>query len=313
LKKIITNALLSVGLALAQLPVQAQNNKELSIALSAVVSSMDPHYHNLTPNNSIAKHVYESLVMTDERQTLRPGLAESWKSLDPLNWEFKLRKGVKWHDGSEFTADDVVATFTRAPNVPNSPASFGFLVRPIKDVQVVDKHTLRFRTEKPHPLLPNDLSGLQIIPKKVADVAKTEDFNSGKLAIGTGPYKLTEYVAGDRIVLTRNDAHWSLKPAFEKVRFRMITNSAARVAALLAGDVQLIENVPTADVAKLKSDTRVDLARTVSNRLIYLHMDTGRDKNSPFVTDRTGKAMEANPLRDVRVRKAFSMAIDRNA
>ena len=123
--------------------------------------------------------------------------------------------------------------------------------------------------------------------------------------------KFAEYVSGDRVVLVANDKYWGAKPAFAKVRFRMITNSAARVAALLAGDVQMIEAVPTADIEKLKKDSRVALASVVSNRIIYLHMDSGRERNSPFVTDTAGKPMEANPLRDPRVRKAISKMVDR--
>jgi peptide/nickel transport system substrate-binding protein len=307
-------ALSLFALVLGTSPLSAQGNKqELVIGLSATVSSMDPHFHNLTPNNSIARHIFDPLVRTDEKQAHMPGLAESWKVVDPLTWEFKLRKGVKWHDGSDFTADDVVATFKRVPNVPNSPASLASLVRPITNIQVVDKYTLRFSTAKPHPLMVNDMSGVPIISKKAAEAAKTEDFNSGKLAIGTGPFKFVEFVSGDRIVLARNDAYWGAKPAWSSVKFKIITNASARVAALLAGDVQLIENVPTADIAKLRNDTRLDLARTVSNRLVYLHLDTGREKNSPFVTDKAGKPMEPNPLRDVRVRRAISKAIDRQA
>jgi peptide/nickel transport system substrate-binding protein len=244
---------------------------------------------------------------------MKPGLAESWKPLDDTTWEFKLRKGVKFHDGSDFTADDVIATFKRVPNVPNSPSSLAIYTRPIKEAIAVDKYTLRLKTDKPYPLLPNDLSGIQILPKKVAETAKTEDFNSGKAMIGTGPYKWVEYVSGDRVVMTANEKYWGAKPAFAKVRYRMIANSAARVAALLAGDVQMIEGVPTADIERLKKDPRLTVTSAVSNRLIYLHMDSGREKNSPFVTDAAGKPLEANPFRDPRVRKAVSKMIDRDA
>jgi len=231
---------------------------------------------------------------------MQPGLAESWKALNDLEWEIKLRKGIKFHNGQEFTADDVIATFKRVPNVPNSPASFAFFVRPIVEINAVDKHTLRLKTDKPHPLLPNDLGAIMILPKSLAETAKTEDFNSGKAMIGTGAYRLTEYVAGDRVVLKRNDAYWGAKPTWENVRFKMIPSAPARVAALLAGDVQMIEGVPTADIAKLSKDARVDLSSAVSNRIIYLHMDSNREKNSPFVTTADGKPMEANPLRDRR-------------
>jgi len=296
----------------AFLPLHAAA-QELSIALSAPITSLDPHYHNLSPNNGMSKHFFDPLVKQDAQQNLKPGLAESWRALDATTWEFKLRKGVKFHDGSDFTAEDVIATFKRVPNVPNSPSSLGIYTRPIKESVAVDKYTLRLKTDRPYPLLPNDLSGIQILPKKVAETARTEDFNSGKAVIGTGPYKFVEYVSGDRVVMAVNDKYWGPKPAFAKVRFKMIANSAARVAALLAGDIQMIEGVPTADIEKLKKDARVTVASAVSNRIIYLHMDQLREKNSPFVTDAAGKPLEANPLRDPRVRKAISKMIDRDA
>jgi peptide/nickel transport system substrate-binding protein len=112
-------AALTLGSAISA--VQAQ---ELRIGLSAEPSSIDPHYHNLSPNNMLSRQVFETLVGQDEKQALEPGLAESWKTLDDNTWEFKLRRGVKFFDGSEFTADDVLATFKRLPNVPRSPSSF---------------------------------------------------------------------------------------------------------------------------------------------------------------------------------------------
>jgi peptide/nickel transport system substrate-binding protein len=302
---------LAAVLAAASLPAAAQ--KELTIGLSTPNSTLDPHFHNLGPNNSLSKHVFETLTKMDDQQRIQPGLAESWKALDSTTWEFKLRRNVKWHDGTDFTADDVIATLKRVPNVPNSPASFAIYSRPIKEATAVDKHTLRFVTDKAHPLLPNDIVSIHIVPKAVAETAKTEDFNSGKAMIGTGPYRFAEYVSGDRVVFVQNDKYWGPKPAFAKVRYRMITNSAARVAALLAGDVQMIEAVPTADIPRLAKDARVSLASAVSNRVIYLHIDSSREKNSPFVTDTAGKPLEANPLRDPRVRKALSKMIDRNA
>jgi peptide/nickel transport system substrate-binding protein len=300
------------ALALSLLATAAQA-ADLTVGLSTPITSLDPHFHNLTPNNSLARHVFETLVRQDETQHMQPGLAESWKSVNELEWELKLRKGVKFHNGQSLTADDVIATFKRVPNVPNSPASFAFFVRPVVEMKAVDPLTLRLKTDKPHPLLPNDMVAIMILPKSVAETAKTEDFNSGKAMIGTGPYRLVEYVAGDRVVLKRNEAYWGQRPTWDTVRFKMIPNAPARVAALLAGDVQMIEGVPTADIAKLSKDDRVALSSAVSNRIIYLHMDSGREKNSPFVTAADGKPMEANPLRDPRVRRAISKMIDRDA
>jgi peptide/nickel transport system substrate-binding protein len=301
---------LTFGLTAGANDAQAQ---ELVLALSTPITSIDPHYHNLTPNNALARHYFDALISTDEFQNLVPGLAVSWRTVNETTWEFKLRKGVKWHDGSAFTAEDVLATLKRAPNVPNSPASFAAFVRPIIEATAADSHTLIFKTAKPHPLLPIEISNVMIVPKAIAETAKTEDFNSGKAAIGTGPFKFVDYKAGDRVVLARNDAYWGPKPAWAKVQQRMISNSAARVAALLASDVQLIENVPTTDAENLRANKNLRLGEVVSNRLIYLHMDTGREKNSPFIRTKDGKPMEANPLRDVRVRKAISMALNRDA
>jgi peptide/nickel transport system substrate-binding protein len=303
-------AILASVLALLSPAAAAQ---ELVIGLSTPVTSLDPHFHNLSPNNSLARHFFDTLTTNDEQQNLKPGLAESWRTVDDTTWEFKLRKGVRWHDGAELVAEDVIATLKRVPNVPNSPSSMAIYTRPIIDASAPDKYTLRFRTAQPYPLLPNDIVAIPILPKKVAESAKTEDFNSGKAMIGTGPYRYAEYVAGDRVVMTANDKYWGAKPAYAKVRMRMITNSAARVAALLAGDVQMIEGVPTTDIPALQKDKRVALVSKVSNRIIYLHMDSAREKNSPFVTDAAGKPLEANPLRDPRVRKAISKMIDRDA
>ncbi len=313
-RRVVLIASVAIGLAFG-LTAGANDARaqELVLALSTPITSIDPHYHNLTPNNALARHYFDALISTDEFQNLVPGLAVSWRTVNETTWEFKLRKGVKWHDGSAFTAEDVLATLKRAPNVPNSPASFAAFIRPIIEATAADPHTLILKTAKPHPLLAIEISNVMIVPKVIAETAKTEDFNSGKAVIGTGPFKFVEYKSGDRVVLARNDAYWGPKPAWAKVQQRMISNSAARVAALLAGDVQLIENVPTTDTENLRANKNLRLGEVVSNRLIYLHMDTGREKNSPFIRTKDGKPMEANPLRDVRVRKAISMALNRDA
>ena len=178
-------------------------------------------------------------------------------------WEFKLRKGVTWHDGSPFTADDVVFTFERAPNVPNSPSSFASAVKG-KTVKKIDDHTVHITTGAIAPTVPYELSSLLIVSKKYGEGAKTEDYNSGKAAIGTGPYKLVKFTPGDRIEFARNDAYWGGKPAWNKLVFRPIPAGPARVAALLAGDVDLIEDTPTADIERLKKEPKVQISQTAS-------------------------------------------------
>jgi peptide/nickel transport system substrate-binding protein len=300
--------------ALAAAPLaQAQKEREVSIGLQAAITSIDPHYHNLSPNNSLLLHIYEPLVKRDANQKLVPGLATSWKALDDTTWEFKLRKNVRFHDGTPFTADDVVATYKRVPNVPNSPSSMATFTKPIVETRVIDPHTIVFRTAAPHVLLPSDLGSVYIVPKPIAEKAATEDFNSGKAAIGTGPYKFAEYIPNQRVVLKANYGYWGGEEPWDKVTFKILSNAAARVAALLSGDVQMIETVPTADISRLASDKKYALADKVSNRVIYVHLNQWNDKTTPFVTAKDGKPLDKNPFRDARVRKALSMAINRDA
>jgi len=284
---------------------------DLTIGIGADVTAIDPHYHNVTPNNNVAAHIFDYLVLRDERQKPIPGLAESWRTIDPLTWEFKLRRGVKFHDGSDFTAADVVASIERVPEVPNSPSPFTAYTKQIKEMIVVDPYTIRFRTAAPYPLMPTDMTQVAIVSKSTLK-ATTEEFNSGKAALGTGPYKLVRYAKGDRIELARHEAYWGGKTPWEKVTLRLLPNDASRVAALLAGDVQAIEYVPTSDVAKIRADKRLNVYKVVADRLIYLHMDSDRDQ-SPFIFDKTGRPLAKNPLKDARVRKALSKAINRTA
>lgn len=295
---------------IAAMPLGAATAQELKIGLAAEPSSADPHFHNLTPNNQVARHVFETLISQDEFQRLGTGLALSWKLVDELTWEFTLRPNVKFHDGSPFTADDVIFSFNRVPNVPKAPAPKTSFTRG-KTFEKVDDMTLRVKTATPYPLMLNDLANIEIMSAKAAANVTTEDLNAGKGTIGTGPYQFVEFVPGDRLVLKRNDSHWAGKPTWERVTFRFIKSDPTRVAALLSGDVDMIENVPSADVARLKTDNRVTISSALSNRLIYLHMDRLREE-SPFVKAKDGSAIK-NPFHDLKVRQALSMALNRQA
>jgi len=290
-------------------PIVAQ---ELKIAVAADVTSIDPHFFNLFPNNNIAEHIFDKLVQMDPDSRMIPGIATSWKTIDDKTWEFKLRKGVKFHDGSELTAEDVVFSIDRVPLVPNSPGPFSAYTKAIVAKEIVDPYTIRFKYAAPYPLAPNDLSTIYIVSKKVAANASTEDFNSGKAAIGSGRYKLVRYVNGERIDLVRNDSYWGDKPAYEKVQFKIIKNEPARMAALLSGDVDAIEQPPTADIARLKTDPKFTLTSKISHRVIYFNFDH-LNRVSPFITAKDGKPLDKNPLLDVRVRRAISKAINRPA
>ena len=300
--------LLAAGTAVS--PAGAQN---LTFAVGAPVTSLDPHFHQLSPNNAVASMLFDRLVNTDSQSRNVPGLAESWTAVAPDTWEFKLRRGVRFHNGQDFTAEDVAFTFQRVPNVPNSPSSFAGFVRPITRMEVVDPYTIRFTTNGPYPLLPQDLSNVYILDAQTHAQAMTEQFNAGPMAVGTGPFRLIRHANGDRLELERNDNYWGEAPGFARVNYRMITNDSARTAALLAGDVDVIDQVPTADLARLRNDQRVTLAETLGLRIIYLSVDHLRDDSSPFITDNDGRPLPRNPMRDLRVRRALSMAIDRSA
>lgn len=297
----------SVLAIMMALPVIAE---DLTIGLASEPTSIDPHYHNLGPNNALARHIYGNLIMQDENQQLQPGLAVSWEAIDDLTWEFKLREGVTFHDGSPLTADDVVFTFERAPNVPNSPSSYATYIKG-KTAVKVDDLTVHIKTESPYPQMATDVSTIPIISVENGEGASTEDFNSGKAAIGAGPYKFAEYVPGDRIVIERNPDYWGEAPAWDSVTFKAIKSGPSRVAALLAGDVDVIASVPTTDIESLNGEENVSLYQGVSNRVIYLHLDHDR-ADSPFVKAKDGGAID-NPLKDQRVRMAISKAINRDA
>jgi peptide/nickel transport system substrate-binding protein len=281
---------------------------ELRIGLSASVSSMDPIFYVVGPNSAMARNIFDGLINQDESQQLQPALAISWKAIDDSTWEFKLREGVKFHDGSDFTAEDVAATIRRVPLASqNSPSSFSRYVREVKEIIIIDPYTIRIKTDGPAPLLPNNLSRISIQPSEFEKTA-TKEFNSGRGVIGTGPFKFVSWQQDDHIILARNDAYWGGKPEWEKVTFKFITNNSARVAALLAGDVDMIEKVSTTEINTVKKNKKVDVVSVSSNRVMYLHMDHDREI-SPHAKGPDGK----NPLRDIRVRRALSKAINREA
>lgn len=286
--------------------------QEFSLALSSPPTTMDPHFYNLVPNLIVSDHMFEGLVTMSPDMKVVPALAESWNMVDSLTWEFKLRKGVKFHDGTEMTAEDVAWSLDRPATIVGSPASLVTYTKAIANKTVVDPYTIRITTSEPYPLLLPDLTMIYIVSKKATQKVSSEEFSSGKGMVGTGPFKFVKFQRDDRVELVRHDGYWGKKAAWSKVTLRFISNGATRIASLLSGDVQAIENVPTPDLGRVRSDSNLALFTKVSNRLIYLYPDAMREK-SPFVTDKEGKPLDKNPLRDVKVRTAISMAINREA
>jgi peptide/nickel transport system substrate-binding protein len=298
-------------LALLTLPALAQQ-RTLTVAVGGAFTSMDPHYHNLNPNNVLTEYVFEPLMRFNAFYQPEPALAVSWKVVDSTTWELKLREGVTFHDGTKFTADDVVFTFARIPLVLNSPSSFNFAVKPIRQIEVIDAHTLRLHTAEPSPLMAFNLANVKIVSRRNGEGASTGDYNTGKAAIGTGPYRVAAFVVGDHAVFQRNEAWWDKKPVWTTVNYRLIANDAARNAALQSGDVDVIDQVPTRDVAALRQNPKLAIVSSPGLRLIYIAIDDSREQ-TPWASDLAGNRLAANPFRDPRVRKALSLAINREA
>lgn len=284
---------------------------ELRIGLSADVTTFDPHFVAAQPNLTAQHHVFDSLVHVDARGRSIPQLA-TWRTPDPLTWEFRLRKGVKFHDGSELTTEDVAYSLERPLRIKGSPGGFVTYVKSIVAKQIVDRYTIRLKTAVPHGAMLQDLAEVMIVSKRAARDASSADFDSGKAAIGTGPFKLVRFARGNRIELERHDAWWGGKLPWDQVSLIIVPGDPVRTASLLSGELDAIENVPTADLERLKKHAGVRLERAVSWRTILLHLDQARDR-PPGVLSRDGKPLPRNPLKDVRVRRALSKAIHRQA
>ncbi len=282
------------------------------IAVRAETSSIDPHFALVGANQAMAKHVFDSLLDADENMRPVPGLAESFRLVEPTVWEFKLRRGVVFHDGTPVTAADVRFSLERMPNVPNSPAPFVRLAGTVAEIIVVDDLTIRLRTRSFDPALPLHAMSAYIVSARAAANATTADFNSGRAAIGSGPYRFVEWVPGERLVLARNPRWWGPAQPFERVTIRPIANDAARLAALLAGDVHMIDAVPPGETERLRANANVAVWAAGSSRMIYLGLEQEAEQVAS-ITDQAGAPLPRNPLKDVRVRRAIALAINRPA
>jgi peptide/nickel transport system substrate-binding protein len=300
---------LLLAATLAAAPVAAQEN--LRIGVEAGPTSLDPHFASLITNIAFSRHVFQPLMEQDHRQDLRPAIATAMRVVDATTWEVTLDPRARFHDGAPVTAEDIAFTIARAGDVPNSPSSFRYATRPIAAVEAVNATTIRIRTHQPTPLLPNFLALVMIVSKRHGEAAATADYNAGRAMVGTGPFRHVSWQPGNPVVMERNAGFHGRTPAFARVEFRPIANAGARVAALQAGDVDLIEIVPPDHFARFRQDGRFAVAESPSNRLIFLTLDSDR-ADSPFVRGKDGSRI-ANPLRDARVRRALSLAINRDA
>jgi len=220
---------------------------------------------------------------------------------------------LRWHDGRPFTADDAVFTYERARNVPNSPGGFGPYLSAIRTAEAVEPLLLRITTHRPAPILPRQLAQVHVVSRHVGEGATTADYNSGKAAVGTGPYRFGRFVPGERFEVTRNEDWWGPRQDWQRVTIRQVASPPARVAALLSGDVAIIDAPPVADLPRLRAAPNLDLVETEGLRVIYLGPDFSHAENPPELQDADGRPFGRSPLLDRRVRQALSHAINRAA
>lgn len=307
-RKSMTSALVASALAVSGAAIQAQT---VRIGNQGDALSMDPHSLNESLQLSVTSNVYEPLVSRDKNLALAPALATSWKQTAPTVWRFELRKGVKFHDGTPFTADDVLFSFAR---VAGEGSDMKSNTNDIKEVRKVGDFAIEIETKAPFPILPNMLSRVFIMSKKWAqdnqatlpvDRRKGIENAASFRANGTGPFRLRERQPNVKTTFARNGNYWGkIEGNVVNIEYTPIGNDATRVAALLSGQVDVIEPVPLQDVARINASGKAKVMQGPELRTIFLGMDQKRDEL--LYSSVKGK----NPFKDKRVRQAFYQAID---
>ncbi|EDQ05841.1 Glutathione-binding protein GsiB [Sulfitobacter indolifex] len=279
----------TAGVALAE--------KAVTIGLTSDPSHLYPLAGEELSSNIMYYHLYDPLVKRSADLSFGPGLAESWENVDDTTWRFKLRAGVKFHNGNDFTAEDVVFTVEKARESIRPD-----LVANIASITAVDDLTVEITTPKPYAVLPNDLAELLILDSEYTEATGDEKMDLEPM--GTGPYKLGEWIKEEKLTLNAFDGYWAGAPKIDTVTFRPITNPATRTAALLTGEVDVIQDLAVRDVDRVKREEGFEVVTRPSLLNVVLAMDT-RAKSPTIEGD--------NPMVDQRVREAIARAVDTDA
>ncbi len=268
------------------------DGSQLVAAISAEPDQLDPHRTTAYASFQVLENVYDTLVQPDENLEMEPALAESWEtSKDQLTWTFKLQDGVKFHDGKEFTADDVVYSFNR---IIEEELSNAYRFEAVKSVKAVDDSTVAIQVKRPTPNLLALIGGF-----KGMAIVSEENVKSGDIKrdpIGTGPFSMANYRSGDSITLKANKDYWGGAPKLGSVKFTFVSEPTVALANLQSGEVQWTDNLPPQQVESLKSDDTLKTGVVPSNDYWY------------FAANQTRK-----PFDDPRVRQALAYAIDRES
>lgn len=309
LARCLSGPLLCLGVALAVAAPAASQPKplkqDITVAFGVDPTSLNPLASTSIPGRSAINHIFDKLLWFDLNGQLVPKLAESWSFVEPTILELKLRQGVKWHDGGDFTADDVKFTIdsARKPKTPNwMTAAF----QPIADVQVVDPHTVRIVTTAPNRSLLRTLTLIEIVSKRVFET-RPETVQTNP--IGTGPFKFVSYSPGDRLVMERNPNYWGGAPKLEKLTIRVIQEAGTRLAELQAGTVDFMDNVPVDQLSVVEQQKNLELLAGPSLRVMYSVLRTQRAPfNNPLVRQAVQYALDKQAIVDHLLAKRTAVA-----
>jgi peptide/nickel transport system substrate-binding protein len=279
--------------------------RTLRWARSIHATTLDPHAANTGPNLLLAHQIYEPLILRRSDGKMVPALAASWElTRDPTIWDFKLRPNAAFHDGAAFDADDVVFSLDRARSDGSDMRS---LLSSVERVVKVDPQAVRVTTRGPDPLLPNNLTDILVMHQSWAErhgavrPAGAGESPAARSANGTGPYVLVSREPGVRTVLRRNEGYWGRGEApldIDEVVFRPIPDGRARVEALLAGEVDFLQDVPVGQIARLAEAQDIRVNTSPENRSVFLGLNVG----APEL--RSSNIRGRNPFADRRVREA---------
>ncbi len=285
---------------------QTDMPKEVVIGLAGDAYSLDPYPLNETITNAINNHLYDTLVESDREVNIQPALAESWDISDDAKiWTFHLRKDVKFHNGNDFTADDVIYSFDRSKE---EASAFKYCLSTVESYKAIDDYTVEVVCIEPNALLLAHLKDLMILDKETCD-GQTDEW----IALnpnGTGRYKFVEHIRGDKIVFERNEDFWGELPDAEKVTFKPITNEGTRTANMVSGAVDLIVDVPVRDIETLKTNKDIEIVDRPSLRIIYLNLAGWTDTPSKDAKMPLKSPDGSNPFKDIKVREAMYRAIN---
>ena len=269
--------------------------------------SLDPHALNEGPTNMVQRQIYESLVTRGVDMSLGPQLATDWEIVDPTTWNFNLRQGVKFHDGTIMTAKDVVFSFNRAQS---ETSDFHEYIESVESITALNDHTVQLKTSGPNPILLNQISNIFIMSVKWCAQNDSINPNAGanfasSNANGTGPFKVTLREQDTRTIMKRNKSWWgNVEHNIDRIELYPIANSATRVAALLSGEIDIVTDAPVQDLGRIASSSDHKVVSVEQMRTIFLGMDQAADEL------RSSNIKGKNPFKDKRVRQAFYQAID---